>query len=99
MGRNATSRPGRSFPLGSILCPEGVNFSVFSRSATLKASYRQQRTRGKAHQAAVRALVFKWTRIIFRCWKSYTPYDERIYLAALEKRGSSLVKLMSEIPA
>jgi transposase len=63
-----------------------------------KAYYRQQRTRGKAHHAAVRALAFKWTRIIFRCWKSHTPYDEQIYLAALEKRGSSLLKLMSEIP-
>ena len=35
MLRNATIRPGRSFPLGSTLSPEGVNFSVFSKSATL----------------------------------------------------------------
>jgi isoamylase len=35
MLRNATIRPGRSFPLGSTLSPEGVNFSVFSKSAPL----------------------------------------------------------------
>ena len=35
MLRNATIRHGRSFPLGSTLSPEGVNFSVFSKSATL----------------------------------------------------------------
>jgi hypothetical protein len=37
-----------------------------------------------------KSVAFKWTRIIFRCWKSHTPYDQRIYLAALQKRGSSL---------
>src|SRR4029434_7999739 len=31
----ATIRPGSSYPLGATLSPEGVNFSVFSRSATL----------------------------------------------------------------
>ena len=27
------AQPGRSFPLGSALYPEGVNFSVFSKSS------------------------------------------------------------------
>jgi isoamylase len=35
MVRNATIRHGRSFPLGATLYPEGVNFSMFSKSATL----------------------------------------------------------------
>ena len=35
MVRNATIRPGRSCPLGATLSPQGVNFSVFSKSATL----------------------------------------------------------------
>jgi hypothetical protein len=64
-----------------------------------KAYYRQQRTRGKAHQAAVQALALKWIRIIFRCWKSHTPYDEQTYLTALQQRGSSLLKLVGEVPA
>ena len=29
--------------------------------------YQQQRDKGKAHQAAVRALAFKWIRILYRC--------------------------------
>jgi transposase len=67
-------------------------------SGWAKAYYTQQRTRGNSHQAAVRALAFKWGRIIFRCWKNHTPYKELVYLTALQKRGSSLLKLISEKP-
>jgi transposase len=54
--------------------------------------YQQQRTRGSSHQAAVRALAFKWIRILYRCWKTRTPYDETRYLKALQERGSPLLK-------
>jgi transposase len=47
-----------------------------------------QKARGKKHSTAVRALAFKWQRIMFRCWKDRRPYDESIYLKALEKAGS-----------
>ncbi len=50
--------------------------------------YHEQIKRGKSHQAAVRALAFKWLRILFRCWKERTPYDEARYLAALQRHGS-----------
>ena len=53
--------------------------------------YQQQREKGKAHQAAVRALAFKWIRILYRCWQERTPYDEATYLQALTRRGSSLI--------
>src|SRR5262244_1301407 len=52
--------------------------------------YQQQRDKGKAHQAAVRALAFKWIRILYRCWQERTPYDEAVYLQALHRRGVSL---------
>ena len=55
--------------------------------------YRQQRAKGCSHQAAVRALAFKWIRILYRCWKTRTPYDEARYLRALQERGSSLLKM------
>ena len=29
----------------------------------------------------LRSLAFKWMRILFRCWKTRTPYDEATYLA------------------
>jgi transposase len=51
--------------------------------------YQLQRSRGKSHHAAVRALAFKWLRILFRCWKDRTPYNEQIYLEALHRRSSS----------
>jgi transposase len=53
--------------------------------------YQEQRDKGKAHQAAVRALAFKWIRILYRCWQERTPYDEAVYLQALHRRGSSLI--------
>jgi transposase len=53
-----------------------------------KVFYEQQRARGKGHHAAVRALAYKWIRILFRCWKTRQPYDPQLYLAALVQRGS-----------
>jgi transposase len=55
--------------------------------------YRQQRAKGSTYQAAVRALAFKWIRILFRCWQTRTPYDEVVYLKALERRGSPLLTM------
>jgi transposase len=53
--------------------------------------YQQQRDKGKAHQAAVRALALKWIRILFRCWQDHTPYDESISLQALKRRSAPLL--------
>src|SRR5215469_12231181 len=64
------------------------------QSAWARAYYQQQRDRGSDHHAAVRALAFKWIRIVFRCWKDRVAYDENKYLAALTKRGSPLSKVV-----
>jgi len=53
--------------------------------------YYQQRAKGSSYQAAVRALAFKWMRILYRCWVTRTPYDEAKYLKALNERGSPLL--------
>ena len=53
--------------------------------------YRQQRDKGCSYQAAVRALAFKWIRILYRCWQTNTPYNEALYLKALKRRGSPLL--------
>ena len=60
-----------------------ITHSVWARSY-----YQQLRRRGKQHRAAVRALAFKWIRIVFRCWKDGVAYDESKYLATLARRGS-----------
>jgi len=54
--------------------------------------YQQQRDKGCTHQAAVRSLAYKWIRILYRCWQTRTPYNESVYLKALERRGSPLLK-------
>jgi hypothetical protein len=53
--------------------------------------YAQQRAKGKSHQTAVRALAYKWVRIVYKCWKTRTPYDESRYLKALKERNSPLL--------
>lgn len=57
------------------------------KSEWAKAYYDKQRDKKKSHHAAVRALAFKWIRIIYRCWKDRRPYDESLYLAQLQRRG------------
>src|SRR5712671_707501 len=59
--------------------------------------YQQQRDKGNTHQAAVRALAFKWIRILYRCWQERTPYDESTYLQALTRRGSSLLQNLAKV--
>jgi transposase len=60
------------------------------KCAWAKAYYRQQRAAGKHHQATLRALAFKWIRILWRCWQDRVPYDEKRYLASLRQRKSPL---------
>ena len=66
-----------------------------AQSVWARAYYQQQRQRGKDHHAAVRALAFKWIRIVFRCWQERAAYDENRYLAALAKRGSPLTSVVA----
>lgn len=49
--------------------------------------YHRQIARGKSHHAAVRALAFKWIRILFRCWKDRSPYQDPLYQQALQRRA------------
>jgi len=64
-----------------------VRFSFWAR-----AFYKAQREKGKTHQMAIRALAYKWIRILWRCWQDRKPYDEAKYLMALKDKGSPLVK-------
>jgi transposase len=73
---------------------ESIKHSFWAR-----AYYDEQRAKGKSHQAAVRALAFKWIRIIYRCWQSRTAYDEVKYLEGLRKKGSSLLNYAANNPA
>ncbi|HYR41588.1 MAG TPA: IS110 family transposase, partial [Terriglobia bacterium] len=61
-----------------------------------KAHYELLRQRGKSHNAAVRALAYKWIRILFRCWKNRQPYQDEVYTQALLKHGSPLSSLLAQ---
>ena len=86
------------------LCPKfhRQSFHEYAKESVLwsrwaAAYYLQQRTKGCAHHTAVRALAFKWQRIIWRCWQNRTPYSEQIYEAALRRRNSPIVKLFDKV--
>jgi len=57
-----------------------------------QACYETQRARGKGHHTAVRAVAFKWIRILFACWKQRVPYDPQRYQQTLQTRGSQYAK-------
>lgn len=61
-------------------------------SVWAKAYYQLQISRGKKHHAAIRALAYKWIRILFRCWKLREPYKEETYMASLVKHQSPLLE-------
>lgn len=68
---------------------------LFSRWSA--AFYLQQRQKGCSHHTAVRALAYKWQRVIWKCWSTRRPYKEEIYEAALRKNGSPIVALFDQI--
>ncbi len=74
---------------------EYANISI-QKSVWARTYYEHLRAAGKGHHAAIRALAFKWIRIMFRCWQTRTTYDELRYIEALQKRGSYLLKFMPQ---
>jgi transposase len=65
----------------------------FAKSSTLtcgwaKAFVEAKTKSGKTYYTAIRALAFKWMRILHACWEAGTTYDEAKYLAALKKQNS-----------
>jgi transposase len=83
-------------------CPKFLlqTFHEFARcsckkSAWAQAFYLLERSRGKGHHSALRSLAFKWIRILFRCWKTRTPYSEERYLDSLRKHHAPLLAFLS----
>jgi hypothetical protein len=99
-------RSGKSYWVHSRLaCPKFLRqtyheFAAYSRfsSPWARSYYSQLRLRNVSHHAAVRALAFKWIRILYRCWKNRTPYDENVYIQALCRRGSPLAVALLLLP-
>lgn len=60
------------------------------------AYYQKQSQAGKAHHAILRALAFKWIRILWRCWHDRKAYDEQLYLSSLRHHGSPLIHALQK---
>ena len=57
-------------------------------SAWARVYYERMKKKGKKHSVILRALAFKWIRILWKCWQTNTPYDEARYLQQLIQRKS-----------
>jgi transposase len=86
-------------------CPKFMRqtFHEFARLSVAKCQWAKNyveyyKAKGKSFHAIVRALAFKWIRILFQCWKTRTPYDENKYMDALKKRGSIFATLHLPTP-
>jgi transposase len=73
-------------------------FALHSRGYSLWARlcYEYLRSKGKDHHTAIRILAFKWIRILYRCWRTRTPYDETRYIQCLRHRGPPLANLIDQ---
>ena len=84
-------------------CPKFARqtFHEFARLSTAQCQWARNyveyhTARGEKYHAVVRALAFKWIRVLFACWKTRTPYDEARYMETLRKRGSIFATLHLE---
>jgi hypothetical protein len=60
-----------------------------------KAVYREHRDAGAGHHEAVRALAFRWMRILFRIWQDRIAYDEATHIERLKARRSPIVERLA----
>jgi transposase len=65
---------------------ESAKYSVWA-----KAFVEQRQERGQGFYAIIRALAYKWIRILWKCWRDGVAYNEETYLEVLRKKGSPLV--------
>jgi transposase len=84
-------------------CPKFLlqTFHEFAKCSCKKSPWAQafydlQRSRGKGHHTTLRALAFKWIRILFRCWKTRTPYSEQRYLDSLQAQHAPLLAFLNQ---
>jgi transposase len=83
-----------------VACPkfDRQTFHEFARLSLPKCQWARNYVdyyteKGKSFHTIIRALAYKWIRILFRCWQNRTPYNETTYMEALKKRGSIFATL------
>lgn len=60
--------------------------------------YRQAHDKHFRHSSVIRALAFKWQRLMHACWKTHTPYDESRYLDQLLRHNAPLCAYLPAQP-
>jgi len=65
------------------------------KSLWARCYYKAMRAKGVKHRAALRALAYKWIRIMFRCWKERIAYSEEAHQAALVRANSPLASRLA----
>jgi len=83
-----------------VACPkfDRQTFHEFARLSIAKSQWARNYVdyytdKGKNFHTIIRALAFKWIRILWKCWQDRTPYCEEKYMQALKKRGSVFATL------
>lgn len=71
------------------------SFVEFARWSVVHCSWARAyndllREKGDGSQTRLRKIAYKWSRIIHRCWKNRTAYDDRKYLESLRKTNSPI---------
>ena len=81
-------------------CPkfDRQTFHEFSRLSVTHCQWARNyvdyyTAKGKKYHTIIRALAYKWIRILHKCWKDRTPYNEDLYMETLKKRGSIFATL------
>jgi transposase len=82
-------------------CPKFLRqtFHEFARCSTKFSVWAQaylamRRAAGTPYQVIIRALAFKWQRILFRCWQKRELYDEQRYIQRLRDTNSHLIRFL-----
>jgi len=71
---------------------QSVKKSLWARSY-----YNAMRAKGVKHRAALRALAYKWIRIMYRCWKERIAYSEAAHQAALFRANSPIASRLASL--
>lgn len=96
-----TQRSGKSKVVRRrIACPTFIKQSFHEYAAQsirhcrwARAYYQRMKEKGKKHHHCVRALAYKWIRIIYACWQSNTTYDDSKYMQTLQIKNHQLYEL------
>lgn len=86
------SRVGKRHRVPKFLHQTFIDFAHWSviHCPWAKAYYQKRRLEKKhGHWAILRAVAFKWIRIIFRCWQDGIPYSEEKYRSAVASRKAT----------